>query len=96
MVLVVRGVVLVVLEVVLVALGVVLVVLHGAQRQCLEQMFGADSVRNSVPSQLRPSCHLGRGRRFTDQSTILDNYKDDTYVGTLGAAVAPPMTEWHH
>ena len=35
-----------VLEVVLVVLGVVL-------RQCSEQMFGTDSVRNSVPSQLR-------------------------------------------
>ena len=45
-VLVVLGVVLVVLEVVLVVLGVVL-------RQCSEQMFGTDSVRNSVPSQLR-------------------------------------------
>ena len=42
-----------VLEVILVVLGVVLVVLHGAQRQCSEQMFGTDSVRNSVPSQLR-------------------------------------------
>ena len=36
-----------VLEVILVVLGVVL-------RQCSEQMFGTDSVRNSVPSQLRP------------------------------------------
>ena len=42
-VLVVLGVVLVVLEVVLVVLGVVL-------RQCSEQMFGTDSVRNNVPS----------------------------------------------
>ena len=33
-------------------LGLVLVVLHGAQRQCSEQMFGTDSVRNSVPNQL--------------------------------------------
>ena len=39
------GVLLMVLEVVLVVLGVVL-------RQCSEQMFGTDSVRNSVPSQL--------------------------------------------
>ena len=39
-------VILVVLGVVLVVLGVVLVVLHGAQRQCSEQMFGTDSVRN--------------------------------------------------
>ena len=53
MVLVILGVVLVVLEVVLVVLGVVLVVLHGAQRQCSEQMFGTDSVRNNAPSQLR-------------------------------------------
>ena len=45
-------VILVVLGVVLVVLGVVLVVLHGAQRQCSEQMFGTDSVRNNVPSQL--------------------------------------------
>ena len=47
--------VLMVLEVILVVLGVVLVVvlvvLHGAQRQCSEQMFGTDSVRNNVPSQ---------------------------------------------
>ena len=45
-------VILVVLGVGLVVLGVVLVVLHGAQRQCSEQMFGTDSVRNNVPSQL--------------------------------------------
>ena len=44
------GVVLVVLEVVLVVLGVVLVVLHGAQRQCSEQMFGTD-VRNRQCSE---------------------------------------------
>ena len=44
--------VLMVLEVILVVLGVVLVVLHGAQRQCSEQMFGTDCVRNNVPSQL--------------------------------------------
>ena len=37
--------VLMVLEVILVVLGVVL-------RQCSEQMFGTDSVRNDVPSQL--------------------------------------------
>ena len=43
-----------VLEVILVVLGVVLVVLHGAQRQCSEQMFGTDSVRNNVPCQLSP------------------------------------------
>ena len=49
-VLVVLEVILVVLGVVLMVLGVVLVVLHGAQRQCLEQMFGTDSVRNSVGS----------------------------------------------
>ena len=53
MVLVILFVVLVVLVVVLVALGVVLVVLHGAQTQCSEQVFGTDSVRNNVPSQLR-------------------------------------------
>ena len=53
MVLMVLEVILVVLAVVLVVLGVVLVVLHGAQRQCSEQMFGTDSVRNNVPSQLR-------------------------------------------
>ena len=53
MVLMVLEVILVVLGVVLVVLGVVLVVLHGAQRQCSEQMFGTDSVRNNVPSQLR-------------------------------------------
>ena len=47
--------VLMVLEVILVVLGVVLVVLHGAQRQCSEQMFGTDSVRNNVPSQLTPT-----------------------------------------
>ena len=41
----------VVLEVILVVLGVVLVVLHWAQRQCSEQMFGTESVRNNVPSQ---------------------------------------------
>ena len=35
-----------VLEVILVVLGVVL-------RQCSEQMFGTDSARNNVPSQLR-------------------------------------------
>ena len=64
--------VLMVLEVILVVLGVVLVILHGAQRQCSEQMFGTDSVRNNVPSQLslwtgtyrpyllcRESYHLG-------------------------------------
>ena len=50
-VLVVLGVILGVLGMVLVVLGVVLVVLHGAQRQCSEQMFGTDSVRNNVPSQ---------------------------------------------
>ncbi len=50
MVLVILFVVLVVLEVVLVALGVVLVVLHGAQRQCSEQMFGTD-VRNRQCSE---------------------------------------------
>ena len=50
MVLMVLEVILVVLGVVLVVLGVVLVVLHGAQRQCSEQMFGTDSVRNNVPS----------------------------------------------
>ena len=38
-------IVLMVLEVILVVLGVVL-------RQCSEQMFGTDSARNSVPSQL--------------------------------------------
>ena len=38
---------------VLVVLGVVLVVLGVVLRQCSEQMFGTDSVRNSVPSQLR-------------------------------------------
>ena len=57
MVLVILGVVLVVLEVVLAALGMVVVVLHGAQRQCSEQMFGTDSVRNNVPSQLRHWLH---------------------------------------
>ena len=55
MVLVVLGVVLVVLEVVLVVLEVVLQLLllqlHGAQRQCSEQMFGTDSVRNTVLSR---------------------------------------------
>ena len=45
--------VLLVLEVILVVLGVVLAILHGAQRQCSEQMFGTDSARNNVPSQLR-------------------------------------------
>ena len=45
--------VLMVLEVILAVLRVVLGVLHGAQRQCSEQMFGTDSVRNNVPSQLR-------------------------------------------
>ena len=45
MVLMVLEVILVVLGVVLVVLGMVLVVLHGAQRQCSEQMFGTD-VRN--------------------------------------------------
>ena len=39
-----------VLEVILVVLGVVLVVLGVVLRQCSEQMFGTDSVRNSVPS----------------------------------------------
>ena len=39
-----------VLEVILVVLGVVLVVLHGAQRQCSEQMFGTD-VRNRQCSE---------------------------------------------
>ena len=48
-------VVLVVLEVVLVVLGVVLVVLGVVLRQCSEQMFGTDSVRNNVPSQLSKS-----------------------------------------
>ena len=32
-------------------LGVVLVVLGLVLRQCSEQMFGTDSVRNNVPSQ---------------------------------------------
>ena len=41
-----------VLEVILVVLGVVLVVLGVVLRQCSEQMFGTDSVRNNVPSQL--------------------------------------------
>ena len=45
--------VLMVLEVILVVLGVVLVVLGVVLRQCSEQMFGTDSVRNNVPSQLR-------------------------------------------
>ena len=49
--------VLMVLEGILVFLGVVLVVLHGAQRQCSEQMFGTDSVRNNVPSQLSIWCY---------------------------------------
>ena len=40
-----------VLEVILVVLGVVLVVLGVVLRQCSEQMFGTDSVRNNVPSQ---------------------------------------------
>ena len=44
--------VLMVLEVILVVLGVVLVVLGVVLRQCPEQMFGTDSVRNNVPSQL--------------------------------------------
>ena len=44
-----------VLEVILVALGVVLVVLHEAQRQCWEQMFGTNSVvLHNAPSQLPP------------------------------------------
>ena len=41
-----------VLEVILVVLGVVLVVLHLAESQRSEQMFGTDSVPNNVPSQL--------------------------------------------
>ena len=40
------------LRVVLVVLGVALVILGVVLRQCPEQMFGTDSVRNSVPSQL--------------------------------------------
>ena len=44
--------VLMVLEVILVFLRVVLVVLGVVLRQCSEQMFGTDSVRNNVPSQL--------------------------------------------
>ena len=47
--------VLMVLEVILVVLGVVLVVLGVVLRQCSEQMFGTDSVRNNVPSQHRLS-----------------------------------------
>ena len=42
------------LFVVLVVLGMVLVVLGVVLRQCSEQMFGTDSVRNNVPSQLSP------------------------------------------
>ena len=60
MVLVVLGVVLVVLEVVLVALGLVApswgsetVFGTDVRNRCSEQMFGTDSVRNDVPSQLR-------------------------------------------
>ena len=40
-----------VLEMILVFLGLVLVVLGAVLRQCSEQMFGTDSVRNNVPSQ---------------------------------------------
>ena len=42
--------------VILVVLGVVLVVLGVVLRQCSEQMFRTDSVRNTVPSQ---HSHLG-------------------------------------
>ena len=52
-ILVVLGLVLVVLGVVLVVLGLVLLVLGVVLRQCSEQMFGTDSVRNTVPSQHR-------------------------------------------
>ncbi len=38
---------------------VVLVVLGVVLRQCSEQMFGTDSVRNSVPSQLRKHVKSG-------------------------------------
>ena len=40
------------LEMILVVLEMAPVVLHGAQRQRLEQMYGTDGVRNNVPSQL--------------------------------------------
>ena len=53
-ILMVLEVILMVLELILVVLGLVLVmVLHGAQRQCREQMFGTGSVRNTIPSQHR-------------------------------------------